>query len=211
MFSPLLPRYAAVPVSVMLITNALTFSCTRLLHTGISPHCLTTALDTRIPFVPAMVVVYLLAFVHWFLGYLVLVHEPKRTCWRFAAAFCVALILGGICFLVFPTVMERPVPEGRDCFSRLVAWVYTIDTPDNLLPSFHCLQSWLFTRLFLASPQVRRPWKITSIVFTFAVCASVLLVKQHVLADIPAGIAAAELGLLLTRPLFRDLKESAAV
>ena len=194
----------------MLAVNALTFSGTRLLRTGIAPRSLATALDAAIPFVPAMIVIYLLAFVHWFLGYLVLAHEPKRTCWRYALAFSAALLLGGVCFLVFPTVMERPVPEGRDCFSRLVAWIYAIDTPDNLFPSFHCLQSWLFTRLLWHSPRVCKPWKLASAVFTFAVFAAVLLVKQHVLVDIPAGIIAAELGLLLTRPLFRGQKQTAA-
>ena len=192
----------------MLAVNALTFCGTRLLRTGITPHILATSLDAYIPFLPCMIIIYLLAFVHWFLGYLVLAHEPKRTCWRYAVAFSVALLLGGICFLAFPTVMERPVPDGRGFFSRLVAWIYTIDTPDNLFPSFHCLQSWLFTHLFWESPRVRKPWKYVSLTFTFAVFAAVLLVKQHVLVDIPAGVLAAELGMLLTRPLFRERKET---
>ena len=43
-------------------------------------------------------------------------------------------------------------------------------------------------------------------VFSLLVCASTVLVKQHVVVDIFAGIAVAEAGLLLSR-LYYDRKE----
>lgn len=43
-------------------------------------------------------------------------------------------------------------------------------------------------------------------VFSLLVCLSTVLVKQHVIVDIFAGIAVAELGLLLSR-LYYDRKE----
>ncbi len=206
LFSPLLPRYAVLPVVLMLAANSAAFYGTRLLDIH-APLCsVSTALDARIPFVPAMIVVYLLAFVQWGAGYLVLAHEPRELCRYWAGAMLLAKLIGAACFLFIPTVIERPVPAGADIFSRLTAWIYSIDPPNNLFPSFHCLESWLFTRLFLASPRVRRSWKIASVIFTLAVFASVLLLKQHYVADVPAGIATAELGMLWSR-LFFDKKE----
>ncbi len=191
----------------MLLANLAAFYGTRLLDTGAPVHSMATAPDARIPFVPAMIVVYLLAFVQWALGYLVLVHEPPRVCRRYACAMVLAQIISAACFLLCPTVMtDRPVPEGADLFSRLTALVFSMDAPDHLFPSLHCLESWMFMRITLASGQVRRPLKIFSVLFTSAVFASVVLVKQHYLADIPGGIAVAELGLLLTAPLFRQPK-----
>ena len=199
---PLLPRYAILPVALMLVVNSAAFYGTRLLGVN-APICdLTTALDEKIPFVPAMIVVYLLAFAQWAVGYLVLAHEPRERCRYWTCAMLLAKLIGAACFLFLPTWINRPVPEGRDIFNRLVAWIYSIDEPNNLFPSFHCLESWLFTRLFLASPRVRRSWKIASVIFTLAVFASVLLLKQHYLADIPGGIASAELGMLWARLLF---------
>ena len=50
----------------------------------------------------------------------------------------------------------------------------------------------------LASRQ--RPWvKAAMTVMTLLVCASTVLVKQHLVLDIAGGIAAAELGLLAVR------------
>ena len=42
-------------------------------------------------------------------------------------------------------------------------------------------------------------YKAFSGVFAVLVCASTVLVKQHVLLDIPAGILLAEFGLLMAR------------
>lgn len=202
LLSPLLPRYAIVPVALMLVANSVAFFGTRLLDVH-APLCnVATALDGRIPFVPAMIVVYLLAFGQWAVGYLVLAHEPRESCRYWACAMLLAKLIGAVCFLFLPTQIQRPVPAGQDIFSRLVAWIYSVDEPNNLFPSFHCLESWLFTRLFFASPRVAKPWKIASALFTLAVFASVLLLKQHYLADIPAGILTAEMGMLWARLFF---------
>ena len=191
----------------MLVSNSLAFYGTRLLDIHAPILDLTTALDGRIPFVPAMIVVYFLAFAQWAVGYLVLAHEPREICRYWACAMLLAKLIGAAFFLFLPTVIERPVPEGSDVFSRLTAWLYSIDDPTHLFPSFHCLESWLFTRLFLASPRVAKPWKCASVLFTLAVFASVLLLKQHYLLDIPAGILVAEMGMLWAR-LFFDRREA---
>ena len=208
MAKPLLPSRSLVPIALMLGANLAAFFGTRLLTAGADMHSMATALDAAIPFVPAMIIVYLLAYVQWGAGYLVVAHEPRRICWYFAAAMIIAKLICAVCFLLYPTVMAgRPMPEGADLISRLTAGVFRLDPhADNLFPSIHCLDSWFFLRVFLRSERVSKPARILSAVFTLAVFASVVLVKQHVLVDIPAGIAAAELGLLLARPLLRDKK-----
>ena len=55
LLSPLLPRYAIVPVALMLVANSVAYFGTRLLDIH-APLCnVATALDGRIPFVPAMI------------------------------------------------------------------------------------------------------------------------------------------------------------
>lgn len=67
----------------------------------------------------------------------------------------------------------------------------------NLLPSIHCLESWLCFRNALRFKGVPRWYLPLTALMTLLVFASTLLVKQHVLVDVPAGILAAELGLFL--------------
>ena len=52
-----------------------------------------------------------------------------------------------------------------------------------------------------------RWYKWVNFVFSLLVCASTVLVKQHVFVDIFAGIAVVELGLLLARPVWDSLEK----
>lgn len=194
--------------AIILGFNCLVYYGSRLVNLGGNYHCITLPIDEAIPFVPAFIIIYILAFAQWGLGYLELAHEEDGTCRKFLWALLIAKALCAVCFLVYPTCMTaRPIPEGRDLFSRLCAMIFFVDTPpDNLFPSIHCMESWMCLRLTMQSKKLP-PWvKAGCGVFTLLVFASVLLVKQHVFIDVPAGIAAGELGLLLSRLFVRERK-----
>ena len=178
---------------------------TILLNRGAVYHTMDLPLDASIPFVPAMMLVYVLAFVQWLACFALLVWEPPRRCRYFALGIVFAELICAACFLLYPTWMaNRPVPEGTDFFNRLTAFIFAADNPSrNLFPSLHCAFSWICMRVTLASERVKPPLRAANAVFTLLVFASVVLVKQHVVVDIPAGVAAAELGLLLARLCLR--------
>ena len=95
--------------------------------------------------------------------------------------------------------MERPEVPGSDPFSWLVRFIYQVDTPDNLLPSIHCLENWLCFRGALRCRKVGRGYQIGMLIFAILVFASTLLVKQHLVLDVVTGIAVVEIGLFLAR------------
>lgn len=68
----------------------------------------------------------------------------------------------------------------------------------------HCLASWLCFRFSRKLKRLPRWFGWAQGVFTLLVFASVVLVKQHSWLDIPGGVAAAELGILLSRLLRAD-------
>ena len=87
-------------------------------------------------------------------------------------------------------------------FGWILGVVYRCDSPLNLFPSVHCVESWFDARIALAEKGCPRWLKIAMPVMTALVFASTVLVKQHYLIDILGGVLAAEAGLLLT-DLFR--------
>ena len=178
---------------------------TILLNRGAVYHTMDLPLDAYIPFVPAMMPVYVLAFVQWVVCFALLVWGPPRRCRSFALGIVFTELLCAACFLLWPTWMaNRPIPEGGDLCSRLTALIFSLDNPSrNLFPSLHCAFSWLCLRITLTDGRLRTPLRAANVIFTLLVFASVVLVKQHVLVDIPAGVAAAELGLLLARLCLR--------
>ena len=201
------PRFWAIG-SLLLSFNCLVYYGARLVNLHRVYHCVSLPLDAKIPFVPAFIFIYVLAFVQWGLGYLLLAHSEKTVCRRYVCGLLIAKALCGICFLLYPTCMTaRPIPSGTGLPNRLTALIFAADTPpDNLFPSIHCLESWMCLRLTLRTKALPRWVKVGAVIFTILVFASVLLVKQHVLVDIPAGIAAGELGLLLARSIIKERK-----
>lgn len=183
-----------MPLLTALIFNCLTFWGTRLFTNGAVHYDLSTALDRAIPFVPAFIAVYVLAFIQWVAGYVVICRESPERCYRVLSGEMMTKLACLVIFLALPTVMTRPEVTGRDVFSRLTGLIYALDTPDNLFPSIHCVESWICFRGTLGAKSIPRWYKVFMLVFTLLVFASVLFVKQHLAADVLGGLVLAELG-----------------
>lgn len=192
-------------------TTCLVYYGARIVNLSRVYHCISVPADDLIPFVPGFILIYVLAFVQWGLNYLHLAHVDRTTCLRFAGALLLAKLVCGGVFLIYPTCMTfRPTPEGHDLISALARLIFAADTPpDNLFPSIHCLESWMCLRLSLRSKTLPGWVKGLCAVFTVLVFASVVLIKQHVLMDIPAGIAVGEICLLVTTCIFKERKHNA--
>ena len=170
----LIPRYAVLPLLSVLVMNFVTYYLTSCLTAARSHVQMALPLDARVPFVPAFIVVYILAYGQWGIGYVLIARESEAVGSRILSG---EILAKAICLVLF----------------------YRADAPVNLFPSLHCLASWVCLR---GAWQLKRigPWyRWVSLVFTLLVCCSVVLVKQHVLVDIPAGVLAAEAGQYLAK------------
>lgn len=198
-----IPMYAVVPALSLIILNIFAYYGTRLLTGGSleDNFNLTLALDRAIPFVPQAIVIYIGAFVSWFVGFFVIARDSKEVCYEVYAGEFTAKFISMVIFLVMPTVMIRPeVPDGG-FFSWLTRFIYATDTPDNLFPSLHCLESWIIFRGAMRCRRVGNGYRISMFVIALLVFASTLLVKQHVVLDVVGGVVVGELGLWLARRL----------
>ncbi len=179
--------------------NCAVFWLTRPLNRGAAHYDLSLPLDARLPFVPAFIVIYILAYFQWLIGYILIVRDSRERCDRVLSGEMIAKTVCLVCFLFLPTSMPRPQVTGTDLFSRLTALIFALDAPDNLFPSIHCLESWICFRGLLGAKSAGRGCKAFMLIFTLLVFASTVLVKQHLVLDILGGLAAAELGQLLAR------------
>lgn len=203
-----LKRYSVIALLSVLLSDLLAFYGSHLLMFGRGYHDITSALDKKIPFVPEFIIVYVLAFVQWVACYIAIAAEDKQKAYRFCVGASVANIICGIVFVAFPTVMAiRPEASGTGLVGFLTRFIFAADNPPvNLFPSMHCLESYLCIRVIFASKRVPKFLKALNLVFSIMVFAAVLLVKQHLIIDVFAGILVAELGVLLTKALKLDEK-----
>ena len=191
---PLLPKYSRFPLALVLIINFLAYSATRLVTHGFVHYNLSLPLDSQIPFIPAFSLIYVLAFVQWVVGFILIARDSRELCYKVLSGEIIAKLICMVIYIIVPTTMTRPEITGSGFLSDFVQFIYKVDTPDNLLPSLHCFESWLCFRGAMWMKSTGKGYKYFSFVFTLLVFASTVLVKQHVVIDIVAGVLVCELG-----------------
>lgn len=201
----LLPFYALIPIAVCLIFNVLVYNGNRLLTAGrVHFDFSIPAIDGAIPFWRWMIVFYVLSYVFWAVGYIVIAREDRKFCYDMFAGELIGKFFCLVFFLALPTEMPD-WPSGtfaiENGFDWLTQFIYDMDEPNNLFPSIHCSESWVCLRGIWKSKKVNTPFRIASLVMTLGIFASTVLVKQHVFIDILGGVAVAEAGLFLGRKL----------
>lgn len=204
--SRLVPRYTVPWLLGALAWQLSLYFLAKLLTDSRFHYDLSIALDGKIPFVPAFMLIYWGAYISWGLNYIMAARESREHCRRAITADMIAKAVCFVIFLLLPTTITRPEITGSGLFAWLGRVIYAADTPVALFPSIHCLDSWLCWRFLTDCKKVPRWYKWVNFVFSLLVCASTVLVKQHVFVDIFAGIAVAELGLFISRKIY-DRKE----
>lgn len=195
----LFPKYCRLPLLLVVCANFITYYATKLiLPADISWWNLGCAVDEWLPVVPFFIVFYILAYFQWIGSYIGHCRAGVRVCYRIAAAALVAKLLCLVCFLVLPARIERPEMAGGGLFEWATRVIYSLDEPNNLFPSIHCLESWLCFRGAMLLPKKKPCYIAAQGALTLLVCASTVLIRQHYFADILGGILAAEIGLFIS-------------
>ncbi len=219
----LVPTYAVLPLACTGIMNLLSFTGTKLflyifgLGTPIEqlPQWLTKG-DALFPYTPVWAIAYIGSFAFWFYLYTTVAKESPEAAYRLVAAdFCGKLVCL-IFFIVLPTTIVRPEGEeiGTGFGAFLIRIIYWTDDPTNLFPSLHCFIAWLGTRYIFEAkkPRYRVLNSMLCVIGSLMVFASTLYTKQHVIVDVYAGVALAEICFLIGKytklpNLFRRMNE----
>ncbi len=195
----LIPKYSIIPVIAIIIAGASVYFVTKLLTDGGHHYDISLPIDHKIPFISAFIIIYILSYVQWVVGYLSVAREEENFALRVISAEIIAKIICLAIFLLLPTAMARPEILGNDIFGKLTKLIYTIDTPTNLFPSIHCLESWIIFRTSFGLKKIGRWIVPVYAIFAVLVFITVLFVRQHLILDIPAAILVGEISLYLSR------------
>lgn len=193
----LIPKYAYFPLSLMVVINIIAYYGTRIVSKNIPHHSVTTDLDRALPFVSIFVIPYFLAYAQWVIGFIRISHVSRRHCYYILFGEIVTKLMATVVFVAFPTFMVRPYVESRDFCTFLVNVLYIIDTPDNLFPSIHCVESWFCLRGCLGQKSIPLWVKIAMFITTTVVFMSTLLTKQHLVLDLLGAVVMSEISLLI--------------
>ena len=108
-----------------------------------------------------------------------------------------AIVIAGVCFLLFPLRFAFPRPHADGWLGAIFDWFRGMDAPFNLLPSLHAA-----LMLILADAYLRHTHgivRIAIIVWFVLIALSPILTYQHHLIDIAGGFILAALCLWIFR------------
>lgn len=147
-------------------------------------HCLQTAFDRAVPFIPQFIVIYnsLEPVIYITLIFFFIFH-PKIFAALASAMISLFLISNGV-YVIFQTYVPRPtLTYGTNWYVDQVIKLYKSDNPYNCFPSLHCGTSALIASFWF----VKKRYKIIAwimAVWAVLIVLSTQFLKQHVVADI---------------------------
>ena len=150
--------------------------------------------DEMIPFVPVFILGYMMIFLILALTYLLV---DELTYWKkIMRAFFFCVTLHFVIFAVFPVEyhLRTQADPQKGWLHFLVDFYYFVDLPFNNFPSLHVSNAFLCAFLM---HRYRHFYAWIFYPMAILVAASVLLIKQHFIADVATGVLVAW---ILARP-----------
>ena len=108
-------------------------------------HVIHTVFDDMIPFCEYFIVPYMLWFPYMIMAvfYFIFINKNKHEYWQLALNLMMGMTVFLIVSFLYPNIQHlRPSEFPRDnVFTDAVRWLYSTDTPTNILPSIHVFNS----------------------------------------------------------------------
>lgn len=167
-------------------------------------------IDDLIPFVPEFILIYHSWFPFLMANAFALYKTQRVEYRKYMMHLIVGQFAAYITFIFFQTDVTRALDLGDSFFEKIVALTFTIDNHYAGFPSVHALTTIALIMVVLRS-KFKLGYKVFAIFYSLLILASILLVKQHVFWDLPAGIVYGvltyPLAILLLRRIMQKFAE----
>lgn len=163
-------------------------------RTDVRVHILYSKIDSYIPFCEYFVIPYFLWFFYIAatVFYFMFRNKNKGNYYAYITHLGIGMTLFLLVSLVFPNGHAlRPIYIARDnVFTRMVEFLYSIDTPTNIFPSIHVFNSVAAHMAILNCDELRkRKWiPFLSLILTVTIILSTMFLKQHTVIDVLAAL-----------------------
>lgn len=160
-------------------------------------HEIHIALDDKIPFCEYFIVPYLMWFGFVAITIIYFLFQDKKGYYKLITFLFTGMTIFLLVSYIYPNGHHlRPTTFARDnIFVDLVKMLYEIDTDTNVLPSIHVYNSLGCYIAIRKCPKLRnkKGIQIGSFVLTVAIILATMLLKQHSVIDVVAGMVMARL------------------
>lgn len=139
--------------------------------------------ELAIPFIPEAAIVYMSIYPLFVAAPFILRKQTEFL--ALAMTLNLAILIAGICFLLFPAQVAFPPPKDFGAFPNLYHFADQLSLTYNLVPSLHVALSTICIGVFAA--RTSTIWKIILWTWAVAIAVSTLLIHKHHLLDVATG------------------------
>lgn len=143
--------------------------------------------ERAIPFVPFFIIPYM--SIDLFFIAAPFLCRTDRELKTFSKRVTAAILVAGICFLLFPLRFAFTRPQASGWLGAFFEWFRSMDAPYNLLPSLHAALCLLLVDLY--ARKLRGVFRVAVLMWFVLIGLSPLLTYQHHFIDIVGGFVLA--------------------
>lgn len=146
-------------------------------------------LDDKIPLIKELIIVYHTFMPMVIVSCLMVMNRSREEFWRMILVLFLSQTLGYLVYTFYQTYVPRYDTSklGDDFFSWVLKLTYSIDGNYSGAPSLH-VSNMLVSIIFITRSTYKLSTKIILNLYLSLIALTTVLVKQHVVLDIPAGL-----------------------
>lgn len=171
---------------ILILFQTLLYLLSKTLQTN--PHLLGNAIDEKIPFINIFIIPYASWYILLFLIPYLFYKTDKNIFTKYILCFLLTIIICNIIFIIYPTIVVRPIIQNTNIINVFVNIAYKIDTPAlNCFPSIHCAVCMMWILYSLENKNLNKKYKVSIVIISILIMLSTLFIKQHVFIDLISG------------------------
>lgn len=146
--------------------------------------------DDKIPFIKELIIVYHTFMPMIIITGIIIFYFNKEEYKKLVISLFLAQISAYIIYVLFQTYVPRYDTNllGNDIFSNLVRATYSIDNSYSGAPSLHVADMTLCILYLMRIKEIKISTRTILSLYMTLIALTTVLVKQHVVLDIPAGL-----------------------
>lgn len=175
-----------LPMAVYMVVYMPTFFWVESLNPAGGFHIIHTAIDDMIPVIEGFIIPYALWLPYLVAGMIAIAIRSRKISRKTSYMLMAGMTLFIIISLAYPNALElrAQLPDRENIFMDCIAYLHSIDTPTDVLPSLHVYDALAVAAGIHFAFREKKALLISSDILCALIVLSTMFIKQHSVIDV---------------------------
>lgn len=175
-----------LPMAIYMVVYMPTFFWVEGLDHGGNFHIIHTAIDDMIPVIEVFIIPYALWLPYLCAGMIAIAIRSRKISRKTSYMLMTGMTLFIIISLAYPNALElrAQLPDRENIFMDCIAYLHSIDTPTDVLPSLHVYDALAVAAGIHFAFREKKALLISSDILCALIVLSTMFIKQHSVIDV---------------------------